>query len=210
MGQFTIRPDGTIERVQTERVVEGLSGFFLGGIGNLETRWRQEEDITAPDWGWAALDVFLIAGSIKLLRAVRTTRAVRTGAAAEGAAGFSGWVAVFGSRVLARGGRMGAAVARLGAIPAAVYLMIRYPSLINATLAEFAHWVGIEPWLAQFAFWFIALWIIMTMIRLLLGPLSLALHGLGRVIGSLANWFRMTPRRKAAEFPPATSPVARV
>jgi hypothetical protein len=70
--------------------------------------------------------------------------------------------------------------------------MIRYPSLINATLAEFAVWLGIEPWVVQFMFWFVALWIILTLTKFLLGPLSWALRSLGWVAGTLAGWFRAT------------------
>jgi hypothetical protein len=96
---------------------------------------------------------------------------------------------MFGSRVLARGGRLGASIARLGAIPAAVYLMIRYPSLVNATLAEFANWLGIESWLVQFLFWFVAIWIILTLTISLLRPLSLTLRGLSWLTGTVAVFF---------------------
>jgi hypothetical protein len=189
LGQFTIGQDHTVTRVQTERILEGVSDFFFGGTRNLEVKWRTEENIDGSDWGWAALDVIVIAGSVKLLRAVRAARAGSYAAAGAGAGRFSWRVAAFGSRILARGGRMGIAVARFGAIPAAVYLMIRHPSLINSTLSEFAHWAGIEPWIAQFVFWVVALWIVFSLSRLLLGPLSLALRGLGRVAGSLAYGF---------------------
>ena len=192
LGQFTITSDGKADWVQTERVLEGLSAFFLGGIRSLETKSRQEEEIAGSDWGWAALDVVVIAGSVKLLKAMRATRGVIPARATASTGGFSGRVAVFGSRVLARGGRLGVSIARLGAIPAAVYLMIRYPSLINATLAEFAVWLGIEPWVVQFMFWFVALWIILTLTKFLLGPLSWALRSLGWVAGTLAGWFRAT------------------
>jgi len=35
--------------------------------------------------------------------------------------------------------------------------MIRYPELINATLMELGIWLGLNPWLVQFVFWFVAL-----------------------------------------------------
>ena len=193
LGQFTIRPDGTVDWVQTERVMEGLSDFFIGGIRDLEVKWHEEKEIEGSDWGWAALDVAVIAGSVKLLKAFQTAKAARpAAAAATGTSGFSGRVAMFGSRVLARGGRLGVSIARLGAIPAAVYLMIRYPSLVNATLAEFAHWLDIEPWLVQFLFWLVAIWIILTLTISLLRPLSLVLRGLSWLTGILAVFFGTT------------------
>ena len=189
LGQFTISQDGTVDWVQTERVLEGLSDFFFGGFRDLEVTWRQEEEIEGSDWGWAALDVAVIAGSVKLLKAFRATKAARPTAASASAGGFSGRVAMFGSRVLARGGRLGVYIARLGAIPAAVYLMIRYPSLVNATLAEFANWLVIESWLVQFLFWFVAIWITLALTISLLRPLSLILRGLSWLTGIMAVFF---------------------
>lgn len=189
LGQFTINADGTIEWVQTERVIEGVSDFFLGGIRGLEATWRQDEDVEGSDWGWAALDVVVIASSVKLLKAVRAAKTVRPAAATARAGGFSGRVAQFGSGILAQGGRLGVYVAKLGAIPAAVYLMIRYPSLVNATLAEFANWLGIESWLVQFLFWFAAIWSILALTICLLRPLSWALLGMSRLIRTLASVF---------------------
>ena len=190
LGQFAVARDGHVVWVQSERITEGLSGFFLGGVRGLETKWRQGEIIEGADLGWAALDVIVIASTVKLLKAVRAARAAAPGTAAARAGGFSGRVAVFGSRVLARGGRLAITVASYGAIPAAIYLMIRYPVLINATLAELGDWLGISPWLVQFVFWFVMLAISMRLALFLLAPLSWALRALGRVTGFIAAWFQ--------------------
>ena len=99
---------------------------------------------------------------------------------------------MFGSRVLARGGRLAITVASYGAVPAAIYLMFRYPEMINATLAELGDWLGIPPWLVQFVFWFVILGITMRLALFLLAPLSWALRVLGRVTGIIAAWFRPT------------------
>lgn len=189
LGQFAVARDGTVVWVQSERMTEGLSGFFLGGVQGLETKWRQGETIEGSDLGWAALDVIVIASTVKLLKAVRAARAA---APTARAGGFSGRVAVYGSRVLARGGRLAITVAGYGAIPAAIYLMIRYPELINATLAELGDWLGISPWLVQFVFWFVILWITMRLALFLLAPLSWTLRVLGRVTGIIAAWFQPT------------------
>lgn len=200
LGQFAIASDGEADWVLTERIVEGFSDFFFGGVRSLETKWRLEKDIESSDWGWAALDVAVIAASVKLLKATRSLKGTKPAAATASASGFSGRVAVFGSRVLAHGGRMGVAVARLGAIPAAVYLMFRHPSLINSTLTELANWLGISPWFVQFVFWFLGIWVILIFARFLLGPLSWALRCLGWVTETLANWFRSTHGQDRAAF----------
>jgi hypothetical protein len=105
---------------------------------------------------------------------------------------------------------MGVTIARFGAIPAAVYLMFRYPSLINATLAELANWLGIPPWWVQFLFWFVALWITVVFARFLLGPLSLALRSLGWLTGTLANWLRTTRGQDRAAFRADTAAFTRL
>ena len=193
LGQFVVKADGEADWVQTERVLEGLPDLFLGGVRGLETKWRQGDEIQGEDLGWAALDVAVIAASVKLIKAVRAARAVTPTTSAAGAGSFPARVALFGSRVLARGGRLGVAVARYGAVPAAAYLMIRYPSLINATLAELADWLGAPPWAVQFGFWFVAVSVTLRLGLFLLGPLSRVLRGLGWLASALAAWFRPTP-----------------
>lgn len=190
LGQFSVAPDGKTVWVQTERVTESMSDLFLGGVRGLENKWRQGAQIERSDLGWAALDVFVIASSVKLLKAGRAAKAVAPGSAAARSGGFSGRL-LFGSRVLlVRGGRLGRAVARYGTIPAAVYLMVRYPQLINATLTVLGEWMGVDPWWVQFLFWFVALSIIMRLTLFLLDPLSRILRGLGWIIGTLAVWYR--------------------
>jgi len=117
-------------------------------------------------------------------------------AAAARSGVVSGRVALFGSRVLARGGQLGLAVARLGAIPAAVYLMFRYPQLINSTLAALGDWMGVDPWVVQFLFWFAALSVIVRLALSLLAPLSWTLRSLGWMTGLLAAWYRSARVRR--------------
>jgi hypothetical protein len=138
----------------------------------------------------------VIASSVKLLKAVRADRAVAPGTAAARSGGFSGRVTLFGSRVLARGGRIGLAAARYGAIPAAVYLMFRYPRLINSTLAVLGGWLGINIWLVQFVFWFVTILIGSHLALFLLAPLSWVLRVLGWMTGALAVWFRSARTRR--------------
>jgi hypothetical protein len=162
--------------------------------------WRQGDEIDGADVGWAALDVIVIASTVKLLKAVRAARAAAPAANAARAGNFSSRVAVFGSRVLARGGRLAIAVASYGAIPAAIYIAITHPAMINTTLAAFAEWIGIGPWLVQFVFWFLALFVVIRVALFLLAPLSWVLQGLGRVTGILAARFgRARSRRRDSQ-----------
>jgi hypothetical protein len=195
LGQFIVARNGKADRVQIERVMEGLPGLFLGGLRGLETKWRQGDNIEGSDLGWAALDVIVIGSTMKLLRALRAARPTPAANVAR-AGSFSRRVTVFGSRVLSHGGRLGVAIASFGAIPAAIYLMITHPELINATLAEFGDWLGITPRVVQFVFWFVALSITMRLALYLLAPLSWVLRGLGLLTGILAAWFRPINTRR--------------
>jgi hypothetical protein len=187
LGQFAVEPDGTAHWVQTERALEDLSSFFLGGVSRLETKWRQGQHVAASDVAWAAVDVAVIAASVKLVKALSL---VGREARAAKAVGFSERVTLFGSRLLARGGRIAVSAARLGAVPAAIYLMVRYPSLINATLAELAGWLGVRPWIVQFLGWFLGIWVLGRLAMLLLRPVSALLGGLAWLTARLAGWSR--------------------
>jgi hypothetical protein len=203
LSQFAVAPDGTAVWVQTERATEDLADFFLSGVRGLETKWRQGATVDGSDLGWAALDMAVIATSAKLARAAWAGRTAVAGTdtsvTAGRAAGFSEGMTRYGSRVMAGGGRLGVAIARYGAVPAAVYLMFRHPSLINATLTELGSWLGVKPWLVQFVFWFLALSIVLRVALLLLAPLSWLLCRIGWLIGALAARVRPTPtpRRQA-------------
>jgi len=198
LGQFEVSPDGKAEWVQTERVLEGLGGLFFGGIRDLEAKWDRGDAIGAADLGWAALDVAVIGTSVKLLKAVRATRLVTPAVDAARAGGFSRKVALFGSRVLARGGRLGVRIARYGTVPAAIYLMFRYPSLANSTLAELADWLGVASWMVQLPFWLVVLYILLRLGLVLMSPLSHVLRGLAWGTARIADWARPARAREGS------------
>ena len=74
--------------------------------------------------------------------------------------------------------------------------MIRYPELINATLMELGIWLGLNPWLVQFVFWFVALSATLRLALFLVAPMSWALSSLSWVIGILATWLRLPLTRR--------------
>src|SRR3546814_13275742 len=48
------------------------NSFFAGGLKGLETKLRRDEPIVAGDVGWAALDVAIGVGALKVLRMGKT------------------------------------------------------------------------------------------------------------------------------------------
>ena len=185
LGQFVTGADGEVEWVQTERMLKGVGELFFGGLSNLERKRRQGQEIHIGDVAWAAIDVAAIVATVKLVKALK---ALHSAPRAVAGVGFSERVALVGSRVLHQSGRLGRAVARYGAIPAAAYLMLRHPSLINATLVELAGWLEVPPAAVQFAFWFVALWLLLRVTLALLRPLSWVMGTLAGLLGRLAGW----------------------
>lgn len=192
LGQFTTEAAGRVQWVQTERVLESINAVFLGGVRRLETRWRREQAIQAADFAWAGLDVVALAASVKLVKAVK---GVSMAGQTSHRLSLSSRTALIGSRLIARSGGVGIAIAKWGAVPAAIYLMLRYPSLINATLGELADWAGLPRAPVRFLFWY-ALVLGLTWIGLfLIRPIRVILEGLAWILRWLDGRLAPIPSR---------------
>lgn len=164
IGQFVVNPEGQVEWIMTERVIEGLTQFFSSGIRQLETRYKMDEQIGASDIGWASLDVLVFASTVKVLRVGRNV-AVTTQTASRGTRS-----AALTARVIS-GGRLvlnGARYAKWPLWLGGAYLVFTHPSLINDFLAEVASIIGIPAFALQFLGWFLLLLPVLFLIRSLL------------------------------------------
>lgn len=164
IGQFVVNPEGQVEWIVTERVMEGLTQFFSSGIRQLETRYKMDEQIKASDLGWASLDVLVFASAAKVLRVGRNV-AVTTQTASGGVRS-----AALTARVVS-GGRLVLNSARYAKWPlllGGAYLVITHPSLINDFLAEVAGLIGLPALVVQFLGWFLLLLPALFLIRSLL------------------------------------------
>jgi hypothetical protein len=164
IGQFVVNPEGQVEWIMTERVMEGLSQFFSSGIRQLETRYKMDEQIEASDIGWASLDVLVFASAVKVLRvgrnvAVTTQTASRTTRSAALTARV-----ISGGRLVLNGARYAKWPLFLGG----AYLVFTHPSLINDFLAEAAGVIGLPAYVVQIAGWILLLWPALFVIRSLL------------------------------------------
>lgn len=188
LGQFVIAEDGSVARVQTERVTEGVVDFFTSGIRGLETRMRQGETVRASDAGWAAVDVAIGVSALKLLRMGRGAAATRSVATAQPA------TAALGSTLL-RGSRIGLQVARIGGPVAVAYIVVRHPSLLNSAFGQIAEVLGYPAWLVQMIGWGLVLLPLLLVLQWLLRPVAFVL---GRC-GAFLQWCdrRLTGRRRA-------------
>lgn len=164
IGQFVVNPEGQVEWIMTERVMEGLSRFFSSGIRQLETRYKMDEQIEASDIGWASLDVLVFASAVKVLRvgrnvAVTTQTASRTTRSAALTARV-----ISGGRLVLNGARYAKWPLFLGG----AYLVFTHPSLINDFLAEAAGVIGLPAYVVQIVGWILLLWPALFIIRSLL------------------------------------------
>ena len=161
IGQFIVNPEGKVEWIVTERVMEGFTQFFSSGIRQLETRYKMDEQIEASDIGWASLDVLVFASAVKVLRVGRNF-AVTTQTASRGTRS-----AALTARVIS-GGRLvlnGARYAKWPLFLGGAYLVFTHPSLINDFLAEIAGVIGLPPFVVQFLGWILLLLPALFLIR---------------------------------------------
>lgn len=164
IGQFEAGPNGEIQWIWTERITEGLSQFFTGGIRTLESRYRTDQPVRASDLGWAALDAVIIGSAVKFLKVGRAA------AGASRAAAVSARSAAYSSR-LARAGRMASLMvsnAKWPAMAALAYVAVRHPALLNDLFAGVANVLGLPHWVVQVPAWFLVLLPVLVLARWLL------------------------------------------
>jgi hypothetical protein len=164
IGQFVVNPQGKVEWLASERVLEGVTQFFGSGIRQLEKRYKMDEQISAGDIGWATLDVLVFASAVKVLRVGRNVAAgTQTASRGTRSAALTAR-AISGGRLVLSGARYAKWPLFLGG----VYLVIAHPSLINDFLAELAAVVGLPALLVQLIGWMLLLLPAIYLLRTLL------------------------------------------
>ncbi|NGM86332.1 hypothetical protein G5B35_03335 [Parapusillimonas sp. SGNA-6] len=190
LGQFVISPAGDVGWVQTERILEGINQFFVGGIKGLETKLRREESVAASDVAWAAVDVALGVTALKVLRLGKA------GVAAGRPLTFSQRTAALGSG-LWRGSVVGSRLVKYGAPAVLAYVAIRHPSMINSMLGSAAEALGLPVTLVQVIGWTLVLLPVMLLLRFLLGPLA----WIGAGVAACLRWLDRLLRRRPGAAP---------
>ncbi|WP_457808787.1 hypothetical protein [Kushneria sp. EE4] len=174
LDQFVVDEQSQVHWLQGERLVAGVGDFFTGGLRDLERTVQGPETVGPADIAWAGVDVVMMAGAIKWLRA---GRAMRAGALeSRAAAGASGELR--SSRALVPAGLRFTRLSRpakLAAVGATTWIVVRHPSLIHGLGANLAQWLGWPVKLGQFLLWFAIalpfLWLINLAWRWLIRPL---------------------------------------
>lgn len=183
LGQFQVSPDGETQWVQTERITEGVTGFFTGGIRQLESSYRLDGEVTASDIGWASVDVLVFASAVKFLRAGRAVAKTTQGARVSTRSAALAARVTGSARLVLRSARY----ARWPAVIGVGYLVVSHPSLINDFFAGVADVLGVPPMLTQLAGWLLILVPVFYLASWLLLPAIAVLRGLMAILYRLAG-----------------------
>lgn len=174
LDQFVVDEQGAIHWLQGERLAAGVSDFFTGGLRDLERRVQGGASVGPADLAWAGVDVLLMAGAVKALRA---GRAVQAGTV-QGRGGVAAGAELRSTRALAPAALRFTGLsrsARFAAVGATAWVVVQHPSLISGLGATLAHWLGWPVRLVQFLLWSVVLlpffWFVGFVWRWLLRPL---------------------------------------
>lgn len=190
LGQFEMDVDGQTQWVQTERITEGVTQFFTGGIRQLESSYRSDGELTASDIGWASVDVLVFASAVKFLRAGRAVAKTTQGARVSTRSAALAARLTGGARLVLKGARY----AKWPAVIGVGYLVVTHPGLISDVFAAAADLVGLPPVIGQFVGWTLILVPALYLLSWLLVPLTGVLKG----SADLLLWLR--GQRKRAMF----------
>lgn len=190
LGQFTVAGDGRVARLQSERVIEATGRFLAGGVRALEGRLRRGETPDASDYLWAGLDLAVVVGVTKLIRAGRT--AAGTARAASG--GRLATATALTGRTLARGTHTALRLGKYAAPVALVYAVIRHPGLVSSLADRAATMLGLPGWLGRFTVWSLLLLPLLALGRMVWRRLARPVF---RLLLATARMLRPRPAARA-------------
>jgi hypothetical protein len=223
LGQFAVNADNKAVWIQTERLIEGVSGFFLSGIKNLETRYALDEQIRAADLFWAGVDVAVFVSAVKALRAVKVARAGEAARAGEiagqamrvgNAAGKSGKGLTLLNRTKLLAGRLipknalGKAILKSGAAVGLLYVAATNPAILNSIFAEGADLLGINPHLLKVACWAVLIYAICLPLTPILRVVLPVLVWLSSMLASALGYLQRLFAHKQPMAPAASAAIA--
>lgn len=148
LGQFEIDRQGQAHWIQTERFLEFFQWLQFSGIREVEKKMRLDEKIDVSDVIWAAVDGLVVVSAVKVFKLLKGAKAIRS---AEKLTVLDK-TKVFGRPLLKRTA-LGRKAMSMGVKIATVYLVIRYPVLLNSVLEKIAQFLGIPPWILKLMAW---------------------------------------------------------
>ncbi len=176
LGQFVLDSKGQLQWNTTDRVAGGVVNFLVGGVSNLETKIRRDEEIEKSDYFFAVLDVVPFVASVKLLKMGKVA------AASEKELSLVSKTRLYGARLIPKSEAL-QKLGKYGVIAATGYVIVTHPSLLNSVFAGIAEMLGLNPMLVKFVGWF-------ALISIALYPIMGALKQIARLLLSFFSWLQ--------------------
>ena len=178
LGQFVLDSKGQAQWNTTDRVAAGVVNFLVGGVSNLESKYRRDEALEKSDFFFAALDVVPLVVSVKLLKVGKVA------ATSEKELSLVSKTRLYGARLIPKSEAL-QKLGKYGVIAATGYVVVTNPSLINSIFSGIAEMLGLNPMLVKFIGWF-------AIISIALYPFMGALKLTARFLLSFFSWLQST------------------
>ncbi|MBT9505034.1 hypothetical protein [Rhodoferax sp.] len=176
LGQFVLDSKGQVQWNTTDRVVGGLVNFLVGGVSNLESKYRRDEELEKSDYFFAALDVVPFVASVKLLKMGKMA------ATSEKELSLVSKTRLYGARLIPKSEAL-QKLGKYGVIAATGYVIVTHPSLLNSVFSGIAEMLVLNPMLVKFIGWF-------ALISVALYPFMGALKLIVRLLLSFFSWLQ--------------------
>ena len=131
-------------------MLEVLKDLFASGVTDLESKYRTGDGVSLPDVAWAGVDVLSVFGATPAVKYLG--KGAVSGKVVEEAAFVGRRTTLMGRSVLL-GEELGTRVAELDARVAAVYLVVRHPSLLTGVFDAVGKLLAMPAWFAVLAGW---------------------------------------------------------
>lgn len=188
LGQFSLDTSNVAHWNQVDRVAASLTGFFTGGLSNLERKYEIDEAIGGTDVFFATIDVIPFVAAVKLLKAGRVV--ATTGKELS----LVGKTRVFAARLIPKSPLL-QSMGRFGVLLATGYVVLSHPGLLNSVFAGIANLLGLSPILVQFVGWFL-------LISIALYPFSWVLKSLARFVIVSFSWLEKSVKDTSVHLEP--------
>lgn len=176
LAQFEWIENGTVARKPVESTLQTAYITLLGGVRRLEQKAVAGRELTAYDYGGAALDLAVVYAGWKILAKPIAGKAIVAGKEAK-ATKLAKLAAA--TTKATKAVTVGAKIGAVGAVGVLAYVAVTDPLGLATGVASAGAWIaefaGLPGWLGATAGWFLlfcTIWALSWPIRLLLRPIG--------------------------------------
>jgi hypothetical protein len=160
LGQFAVRPDGTVVRLQVQRVASAVKSFLAGHMFDLEKKYGMGETVLARDWALAGAEAALLIMGGKGILSLIGRHAAKAKLASSGMKmGVWAKAKILAPKVL------GSRIVRWGTAGAVGYLLVRHPAAFHSLVGIVAESIGLPAWFLQGLAWTVISFVLFTLLH---------------------------------------------